>query len=79
MAYIEHNLLDKKELGERLLILRKAHGFSKQRVAKEINMHVNNYSNNEIGKCEMSLQNRNKIAKLFDIPIDFLLLSINRI
>ena len=58
-----------KAFGQRIQLLRKERGLSQERFALLIDMDRTYYSSVEAGKRNISLQNIEKIARGFGLPI----------
>lgn len=58
---------------KRLKDLREDHDYTQTYIAKYLNMKQQQYSRYETGEFEISLENLIKLAKLYNVSVDYLL------
>lgn len=66
---------DKKELGARIKLLRKKHGFTQEQFSEMLNMTVNHLYKIEAGMRNVSIDLLVEIAAHFDTSLDYLVLG----
>ena len=59
-------------IGEKLVTLRKKHGYSQQEIADRLNMHRSVYRRYEQGQRELPLWAAIKLAELYGVSLDYL-------
>jgi transcriptional regulator with XRE-family HTH domain len=62
-------------LGENIKRLRKEKGWSQTQLAKKVGCHLSNITRIETGKYVPALETVTQIAKILDVPIDYLVNS----
>lgn len=61
-----------KEVGERLRMLRKHYGYSREKIAESIGRSVKYYADIERGTCGMSLETLIALADFYRVSLDYL-------
>jgi transcriptional regulator with XRE-family HTH domain len=70
-------VIDLKDFGERVSVLRKTKKLSQETIAKELGYTRSNYSKIESGSINISIDAAFKLAQLFDVSIDYLVTGHN--
>ena len=70
--FIMNEIIDKKELGNRLKMLRKIHGLKQREVAEILNISTRAYGNYEEGRNLITLESAIRIANLYKSSIDYI-------
>ena len=66
---------NKKELGARIKLLRKQHGYTQEQFSEMLNMSVNNLYRMEAGTRNISIDLLVEIAAHFNASLDYLVLG----